>query len=67
VEVLAGSHRTSVSVRAGQAFQEEIGRGPVEYHSTTRRYVLNGKLDPEVREALLDLRELGLGSIARAE
>ena len=32
---------------------DEVRRGTVEYHSTTRRYTLNGALDAETRAALL--------------
>ena len=32
--------------------RNEVRRGRIDYHSTTRRYVLNGGLDPAVRKAL---------------
>ena len=35
--------------------RNEVRRGRIDYHPTTRRYVLNGGLDPAVRKALLDL------------
>ena len=35
--------------------RNEVRRGRIDYHSTTRRYALNGGLDPAVRKALLDL------------
>jgi len=34
---------------------DEVARGTVDYHSTSRRFVLNGGLDLETREALLQL------------
>ena len=33
--------------------RNEVRRGRIDYHSTTRRYVLNGGLDPALRQALL--------------
>jgi hypothetical protein len=38
-----------------RVLRDEIHRGRIEYHSTTRRFVMNGGLDPETRRALLDL------------
>jgi hypothetical protein len=35
--------------------RQEVERGIVEYHSTSRRYVLNGALPPSVKRALRDL------------
>ena len=35
--------------------RNEVRRGRIDYHPTTRRYALNGGLDPAVRKALLDL------------
>lgn len=35
--------------------REELRRGTIEYHSTTRRYVLNGGLPADVRLAVRDL------------
>ena len=35
--------------------RNEVRRGRIDYHPTTRRYVLDGGLDPAVRKALLDL------------
>jgi hypothetical protein len=35
--------------------RDEIRRGRVEYHSTSRRYVLNGGLPEDVKLALQDL------------
>ncbi|HEX5974492.1 MAG TPA: hypothetical protein VFY57_04955 [Rubrobacteraceae bacterium] len=32
--------------------RNEVRRGSIDYHSTTKRYVLNGGLDPAVRKAL---------------
>ena len=32
--------------------RNEIRLGRIDYHSTTKRYVLNGGLDPAVRKAL---------------
>ena len=32
--------------------RNEVRRGRIDYHSTTKRYVLNGGLDPAVRKAL---------------
>jgi hypothetical protein len=36
--------------------RDELRRGRLVYHSTSRRFELNGHLPAEVREALLDLR-----------
>ena len=33
--------------------RSEVRRGWIDYHPTTRRYVLNGGLDPALRQALL--------------
>ena len=33
--------------------RNEVRRGRIDYHPTTRRYVLNGGLDPALRQALL--------------
>ena len=33
--------------------RNEVRLGRIDYHSTTRRYVLNGGLDPALRQALL--------------
>jgi hypothetical protein len=33
--------------------RNEVRLGRINYHSTTKRYVLNGGLDPAVRKALL--------------
>jgi hypothetical protein len=33
--------------------RKEVRLGRIDYHSPTRRYVLNGGLDPAVRKALL--------------
>jgi hypothetical protein len=35
--------------------RSEVRRGRINYHSTTKRYVLNGGLDPAVRKALFRL------------
>ena len=32
--------------------RNEVRRGRIDYHTTTKRYVLNGGLDPAVRKAL---------------
>ena len=36
--------------------RNEVRRGSIDYHSTTKRYVLNGGLDPAVRKALFRFR-----------
>jgi hypothetical protein len=36
--------------------REEIERGVIEYHSTSRRYVLNGGLPEDVKAALREIR-----------
>lgn len=33
--------------------RNEVRRGRIDYHSTTRRYVLSGGVDPALRQALL--------------
>ena len=33
--------------------RNEVRRGQIDYHPTTKRYVLNGGLDPALRQALL--------------
>jgi hypothetical protein len=35
--------------------RQEVAAGRVEYHSASRRYVLNGGLPADVRQALLRL------------
>ena len=32
--------------------RNEVRRGRIDYHTTTKRYVLNGGLEPVVRKAL---------------
>ena len=49
--LLVGGDRGSLWV----VLRNEVRRGRIDYHPTTRRYVLNGGLDPAVRKALLDL------------
>ena len=41
--------------RVGLILEQEVERGVVDYHSTSRRYVLNGALPADVRLALRDL------------
>jgi hypothetical protein len=36
--------------------RDELRRGHVEYHSSSRRYLLNGGLSEDVKEALRELR-----------
>ena len=36
--------------------RDELRRGRIEYHSTSRRYVLNGGIPEEVKAALRELR-----------
>jgi hypothetical protein len=37
------------------ALRDEVRRGRIEYRSTSRRYVLNGGLPEDVKQALRDL------------
>jgi hypothetical protein len=38
-----------------RVLREEVASGRVEYHSTSRRFTLNGGLPEDVKRALLDL------------
>ena len=38
-----------------RVLREEVASGRIEYHSTSRRYSLNGGLPEDVKRALLDL------------
>ena len=42
--------------RLRRILDQEVERGVVDYHSTSRRYVLNGALPADVRLALRDLQ-----------
>jgi hypothetical protein len=63
VRVWAGCQNVSELGNAGLATRpcrrQDGHRGRVDYHGTSRRYVLNGRLDPDVREALLEADRLG--------
>jgi hypothetical protein len=56
------ARRSPVPDRAVLALvlRDEVASGRIEYHSTSRRYRLNGGLDPGTRRAFLDLH-LGPG------
>jgi hypothetical protein len=39
-----------------EGLRDELARGRIEYHSASRRYVLNGGLPQDVKRALHELR-----------
>lgn len=53
----AGAKQGSIGDPAVLAYvlRDEVRRGRVEYHSTSRRYVLNGGLPEDVKQALRKL------------
>ena len=43
--------------------RDELRRGRIEYHTSSRRYVLNGGIPEDVKEALRKLRAGGLTQV----
>ena len=49
------SHSEAGPRTLARILREEVDAGRGKYHSTSRRYVLNGEIPDDVKRALLDL------------